>query len=87
MDKIFKKHSMLVIQSKNLVKRFQSSSGQLVNKSIGEASQNKGLGDWDPSFRPVYMDSQVCIFELLYFKIICNLNQLVTHKLSLFCSC
>jgi len=58
MDKIFKKHSMLVNQSKNLVKRFQSSSGQLVNKSIGEASQNKGLGDWDPSFRPVYMDSQ-----------------------------
>ena len=59
MDKIFKKHSVLVNQSKNLVKRFQSSSEQLVHKSIGEASQNKGLGDWDPNYKPVYMDSQV----------------------------
>jgi len=58
MDKIFKKHSMLVKQSKNLVKRFQTTATPLVNTSIGEASQNKGLGDWDPNFRPVYMDSQ-----------------------------
>ena len=72
MGKLFVKNLLFGKSCKQLFKRaYAANAPNIVNQSVGQASINKGIADWDADIRPVYMDAQVC--NLLMFKFIVDL--------------
>jgi len=59
MGKLFVKNLLFGKSCKQLFKRaYAANAPNIVNQSVGQASINKGIADWDADIRPVYMDAQ-----------------------------
>ena len=62
---LFKNGSNKIIRSQ--LRLYSLNASNIVSKGIAQATVEKGISDWNPDLRPLYLDSQV-FYRVLKYK-------------------